>query len=194
MNIGIDVDGTLIDIGKYMLEKGEKYFHRAASEPAAFDIEEMFACTHKERNRFWARYLLPYCIKSPMIDGAGKTIRQLRADGHKIFMVTSRVYTTRTDLFGALFRTILVRWLKKRGVIYDGIVFCEDSGEAKSEQCQKLEIDIMIDDKPDNLMAISRHCSVIACPAPWNKGIADKGVVRAENWADIYDIITGGQT
>ena len=191
MNIGIDVDGTMIDISSYMLKRGEKYFHRAASNPAAFDVDEMFSCTRKERNRFWARYLLYYCIKSPILDGAAKTIQRLREDGHQIYIITSRVFTTRTDLLGAMFRAMLVRWLKRKGVVYDGIVFCEDNGEAKSKQCQKLKIDVMLDDKPDNVVTIAKNHSVIVCPMPWNKELANQGFVRAENWEKIYDILSG---
>ena len=55
MNIGIDVDGTLMDISSYMLEKGRRYFQREPDDPAAFDVDAMFSCTHKERTRFWMR-------------------------------------------------------------------------------------------------------------------------------------------
>ena len=109
MNIGIDVDGTLMDISSYMLEKGRRYFQREPDDPAAFDVDAMFSCTHKERTRFWMRHLLRYCTAMPAIDGAAETIRRLKADGHRINIVTSRVYTTRSDLIGILFRSLLIR-------------------------------------------------------------------------------------
>ena len=91
MNIGIDVDGTLTDIWAYMIQNGEKYFGRPASDPNAFDIEQMFACSDKEGHDFWKKYLLKYCLSCPIKDGAVQTINRLRADGHRIFIITSRV-------------------------------------------------------------------------------------------------------
>ena len=93
-------------------------------------------------------------------------------------------------MVGALFRAILKGWLKRSGVAYEDIVFCEDSGAAKLEACQRLSIDVMIDDKPENLETISKKHAVIACPMPWNRALAAQGFVMAKDWVDIYDIIT----
>ena len=190
MNIGIDVDGTLTDIWAYMIRNGEKYFGRPASDPNAFEIEQMFACSVEEGHAFWKKYLLRYCLRCPIKDGAARTISKLRNDGHHIYIVTSRVFTTRKGAAGALFRVILKGWLRKSGVCYEGIAFCEDSGEAKLKECQRLHIDVMIDDKPENLVTITKKHAVIACPMPWNRTLAAQGFVMAKDWTDIYDIIT----
>lgn len=189
MIIGIDVDGTLTDIAGFMIEKGGEFFQRPAVDPKAFDIEQMFGCSHKERNLFWRKHLPGYCRKMPIVDGAAETIRKLRDDGHKICIVTSRVYATRKDPVGYLFRSMLRGWLRRNGVVYDEIVFCEDSGESKLENCQKLGVDVMIDDKPENLLALSGKHSVIACPMPWNEDIEEKGITRSRDWNEIYDCI-----
>lgn len=196
MNIGIDVDGTMTDISGFMLSRGAAFFQCPASDPAAFDVDGMFSCTNEERKRFWKKNLLRYCTGMPILPGAAETIKKLHDDGHHIYIVTSRVFTTRRGPAGILFRGMLRNWLKRRSVVFDDIIFCEDSGEAKLEQCQRLGIDVMIDDKPDNLMVISEKIPVIAHPMPWNRGLADendKNIVRAKDWADIYDIISGMQ-
>lgn len=190
MNIGIDVDGTMTDISGFMLKNGTKYFGREASEPAAFDVDEMFAVTHEERTAFWKKYLLRYCTKEPIVSCAAETIRKLHEDGHRICIVTSRVFTTHRGPDGMLFRHMLRRWLRKRGVVYDDIVFCEESGEAKLTECRRLGVGVMIDDKPENLITISEEIPVIAHPMPWNKGMKEERIIMAEDWADIYDIIS----
>lgn len=191
MNIGIDVDGTLIDISRFMLENGEAYFRRPAADPDAFDIEQMFACTKEERTRFWTKYLPGYCLYSPMIDGAAGTVKRLKADGHRIYIITSRVFTTRKGIVGALFRAMLKGWLKRQGVAWDGIAFCEDSGEDKLRHCRRFAIDVMIDDKPENVIMISEQYTVIAHPMPWNRELAEKGYIVAKDWADIRRLIDG---
>ena len=37
MNIGVDIDGTLTDIGKYQIETGKRYFRREPADPSAFE-------------------------------------------------------------------------------------------------------------------------------------------------------------
>lgn len=189
MNIGIDVDGTMTDINSFMQKKGLKHFGRRASDPKGFDVDEMFSCTHSERTCFWTKYLPGYCVREPIVKGAAETIRKLHDDGHRIHIITSRVFTTHRGPDGMLFRQLLRRWLKKRGVVYDVIVFCEDSGEAKLAECRRLGIDVMIDDKPDNLITISREIPVIAHPMPWNRDLKEPGVIMAKDWADIYEIL-----
>ncbi|SCW49511.1 Uncharacterized protein, HAD superfamily [Ruminococcaceae bacterium YRB3002] len=191
MNIGIDVDGTLIDIGSFMLRNGETYFGRQASDPSAIDIEQMFACTYSQRNRFWSRHIFEYCKRSPMIEGASESIEQLRRDGHGIYIVTSRVFTTLRGPVGARFRRMLRGWLAQQGVVYDDIVFCEDTGMSKLEQCRRLNVGVMIDDKPDNLITISKEIPVIAAPMPWNADLVDERVIKASDWGEIYRIISG---
>ena len=80
--------------------------------------------------------------------------------------------------------------MKKNGIAYDDIVFCEDTGDAKLRECQRLHVDVMLDDKPDNLITISRACSVIVCPMPWNRDMAEQGFVRARDWDHIYDLLS----
>ena len=50
--------------------------------------------------------------------------------------------------------------------------------------------DVMIDDKPENLVTIAKKHAVIACPMPWNRTLVAQGFVMAKDWTDIYDIIT----
>jgi uncharacterized HAD superfamily protein len=190
VNIGIDVDGTLIDMHGFMLEKGKRFFRRDASDPYALNIEGMFSCTPKEGKRFWLRYLVEYCLFPPMIEDAAQTVRRLRCSGHRIYIITSRIYTDREGLAGLFPRMVVRGLLKRKGVPYDGIAFCKDTGEEKLKYCRKFAIDVMIDDKPENLITIGEECPVIVSPMPWNAYLEDKGYIRAKNWANTYDIIT----
>lgn len=189
MNIGIDVDGTLIDTATYLFEKGEAYFHRRPGDRETMDVKKMFSLTQKERNRFGARYLLPYCIKSPIIENAAEIIKQLKDEGNRILIITSRAFTSRQGLMGLLSRRLLKRWLKKMAVPYDAISFCDNNSASKEAHCRMLDVDVMIDDNPDNLLAISQSRPVIAFPMPWNKDIGKEGIIRARDWQDVYDII-----
>lgn len=189
MNIGIDVDGTLIDTAAYLFEKGEVYFHRGPEDSETADVKKMFSLTQKELNRFGARFLLPYCIKSPIIEDAAEIIKRLKEEGNRILIITSRAFTSRQGLMGLLSRRILKNWLKKKAVPYDAISFCDNNSASKEAHCRMLNVDVMIDDNPDNLLTISQSRPVIAFPMPWNKDIGKEGIIRARDWQDVYDII-----
>ena len=49
MNIGIDVDGVLVDMEKYQLKYGKKFFlsryNINIKNPKAYDIQDIFDCT-----------------------------------------------------------------------------------------------------------------------------------------------------
>ena len=189
MNIGVDVDGTLSDISRFQLENGKRHFGRAPADPDAYDVDKMFSCSELEKNIFWARYLFGYCTEHRSIKGAAGVIKRLHDEGNGIYMITSRIFTSGSDPVGLLFRKMLIGWLRRNRVVYDDIAFCENTGESKLEACMKLRIGVMIDDSPENLLKVSEKTNVICYPMPWNKGIEDKGIIRARDWKDIYRII-----
>ena len=98
MNIGIDVDGVLVDMEKYQLKYGKKFFlsryNINIKNPKAYDIQDIFDCTKEEREKFWKKYIWSYCLREPMTANAAETIDALRKAGHKIFIITGRAHTT----------------------------------------------------------------------------------------------------
>ena len=92
---------------------------------------------------------------------------------------------------GMLFRGMLQFWLKKNNIFFDEIVYCDDDrdGSAKLKACLEKKIDIMVDDKPENLSAIADRLKVICFPAAWNKNIIDNRFIRVSDWKEIYHTI-----
>lgn len=194
MNIGIDVDGVLTDIGGYQLKYGSRYFKKHGLrivDPEGFDIETIFACSHKESSGFWHRYIWKYCLSEPVIPGAAAVLRRLHSEGHRIIIITSRVYTAEKSAMGMLFRTMLLYWLRRNKICYDEIVYCADDsdGSAKFKACIEKNIGIMIDDKPENLSAIADRLQVICYPAAWNRKIIDKRFIRVSGWKEVYKMV-----
>ena len=196
MNIGIDVDGVLVDMEGYQLNHGTEYFSKVLGKevvnPKAYDIEQIFSCTHAEREKFWRKYIWGYCLTEPPIKEAPQTISKLHNDGHKIFLITGRAHTTENGITGKLFRWMLKYWLKKNHIFYNHIIFCsaKDSSTNKLDICIKNKIDVMIDDKPENLYTLIEKFKVICYPAIWNEDIVDDSFIRVSDWNQIYDCIS----
>lgn len=195
MIVGIDVDGVLVDLETYQLQKGKIYFKRKynkdAIHPDEYDIESIFECTHEQREKFWTKYIWEYCLKTDITKGASDTVNKIRELGHEVYIITGRAHTTEKGITGFVFRWMLKHWLKKHKLKYDKIFFVseKDSAHEKNKLCLEEGVDIMIDDKPENLLGIKDKIKVVCFPAVWNKDIAELDEYRIEKFEDLLTII-----
>ena len=128
-----------------------------------------------------------------MTEGAAELSGKLKADGHIITVITGRAHATETGTTGKLFRWMLKHWLKKNDFMYDEIYYCseKDSAEGKMKICLEKGIDVLIDDKPNNLMVLKDKINVICYPAIWNEGVSDLDPYRVINMYEVYDRLKG---
>lgn len=192
MKIGIDVDGVLVDMEGYQRKYGQIYFKKMFNKeivnPDAYDIEQMFDCTHEQREKFWIKYIWAYCLKQPVIKDAPQIIEKLHNDNHTLVIITGRAHTTEKNITGKLFRQMLRHWLRKNKIQYDKIIYCseKESSTDKLKICRHEKIDVMIDDKPENLLALKDRLKVICYPAVWNENLHDENIIKVSGWKDVY--------
>ena len=78
MNIGLDVDGVLVDIRTFQLREGKRYFQKkygiSIKNPDMFEVQDVFECTKKQRESFWIKYIWKYCLKEPMKEDAAEVV------------------------------------------------------------------------------------------------------------------------
>lgn len=192
MKIGLDVDGVLTDLEGYQLKYGKKYFLKRKPNlkinAAGYDICDIFHCTKSEREKFWTKYIWGYCMEKT-VAGAAEMVARLRAEGHEIHIITGRAHTTEAGPIGELFRKMLISRLKKDGVEYESIHFVSESGSAldKVKICEELGIDVMIDDKKENVEALDGKLDIICKDAAYNQGIRTQNYTRVFSIDEIYD-------
>lgn len=191
MHIGLDVDGVLVDTRTFQLREGKKYFRKfglCAKKPDMFEVQDVFECSKEQREKFWTKYIWRYCLREPITKDAPRVVKKLREEGHEVIIITSRVHTTETGITGKLFRWMLKHWLKKNHLEYDDIVFCKEKGSGvnKRQVCKDKNIDIMIDDTPENLYAVQEVCRVICYSAAWNRDYHNFDYCRANDFDDVY--------
>lgn len=193
MRIGIDIDGVLTDIEQWQLDVGGKFFSKydkSVVNNEGYEISEIFDISNELDDEFWNEYLYEYVTKEPSRKYASEVIKKLKDDGNEIYIVTARYLTDRDTDDGKKMRKIVVNWLKEQNIYYDEIIF---SPEDKKENCKKYNIDIMIEDKVDNINKISSIIPVICFHAGYNKECKGKNIYRVYNWYDIYNLINGGK-
>ena len=190
MRIGIDIDGVLTDFEKWQLDFGSKFFikyNKNIVVPDGYDSDVIFDVTKEMDSEFWEKYLYDYAKNEPARKFAGEVIDILKEKGYEIYIITARYLTDRDDDLGKNMRLIVEEWLKQNKINYDKIIF---SPEDKFDICKDNNIDIMIEDKVDNINKISKIIPVICFNASYNKSCIGNNIFRAHTWYDIYYIVT----
>ena len=84
-------------------------------------------------------------------------------------------------------KNIVTKWLEENNINYNKIIF---SPEDKLEICKENNINIMIEDKVENINNISEIIPVVCFNASYNKVCNGKNIYRAYTWYDVYYQIT----
>jgi len=72
-------------------------------------------------------------------------------------------------------------WLSKNEIVYDEIYFSAD----KSQICNELNIDVMIEDSPMQIKNFDANIKVLCMDYEYNKDIDGPNVIRVYSWQDI---------
>lgn len=187
MRIAIDVDGVLIDMGSYLLNKGSKYFWEkykiGISNPNGYEIRDMFLVNQEKDNDFWLEYMLDYGKEYPARDYASEVIKKLKNEGNEIIIMTARGGDGDNTLPQEQMQDLVKYWLKVNDIIYDELLF---TAEDKLNFCKQHKIDVMIEDKPRNVEMISSYIPVLCFNALYNTKVSGKNIYRVYSWYDVY--------
>ena len=191
MNIGIDIDGVLTDIDKFILEYGSKF---CIEENITLKINigkyneiETFNWTEEQFEKFWNKYLVYYVKEYKPRIFAQEIIKKLKQEGNNIYIITARDETGMPKEHYGKMQEYTKKWLIKNNIKFDKLIFATD--DKKIEQCLKNNIDIMIEDSPENIKNISSKLTVIKFNCKYNENIENKNIITAYSWYNIYDII-----
>ena len=187
MRIGINVDGVLTDIERWQLDYGSKYFlsnhNREIANHKGYEAMAIFNVEAESEINFWNKYLKLYVTKEPPRPFASEIIKKLKKEGYEIYIITARSFTTEDTKEGKLMRKLLLRWLKRNGIAYDKILFTKND---KLEVCLENKIDLMVEDKPENIIAIASKIPVICFHSNYNEEVTGKNITRCYSWYDVY--------
>lgn len=193
MRIGIDIDGVLTDVERWQLDYGSKfYYERYQKEIVDFegyDTNQIFNVDDKLDEEFWRKYFKEYSLNVEARKFASEVIDKLKQDGHQIYIITARgsFLSHSADVMSIEEnQQIVLNWLKNNHINYDKIIF---SPEDKLDICKENNIDLMIEDKVDNINKISKIIPVICFHAGYNKVCKNSNIIRCYSWYDIYSKI-----
>lgn len=188
MRIGIDIDGVLTDIEKFVADYGTKYcvennlqINITAGE---YDEFKTFNWTEEQGIKFWNEYIVYYATKYPARDFASEVIKKLKEEGHEIYIVTARNdYGLPKEYIGKM-RDFVAKWLKDNNISYDKIIYTEGS---KLPYCVGNYVEVMIEDNPTNIEEVSTKIPVLCFDCGYNRNLEGKNITRVYSWYDVYD-------
>jgi uncharacterized HAD superfamily protein len=171
MRIAIDIDSTLHQYWDLFALLARRRFgvSLAYDEQVSWDIgalrpeqvAALVAETHRPEHILAA---LPY-------EGAVEVVSAWHRDGHFIHVTSHRAPET---------HDATVAWLERIGIGFDEVYCSWD----KVSRCTEIDIDVLIDDSPQNILRAQEHGIVPATIAhPWNRELCEEeGVICAPDW------------
>lgn len=185
MNIGIDIDGVLTDIIRYACDYGSKYFFEKYGKLDininSWSLKDMFNVTEEEDKECWLAIVKNYSINERARPFASEIISKIKNESNCIYIITARSIDKWDDPDGEM-NNIVKLWLNHNKIEYDKLIFSKN----KVDICKKYNIDIMIEDKVENINGISKHLPVICFHENHNKNLNGKNIYRAYSWYDVY--------
>lgn len=190
MRIGIDIDGCLADIARFMIDYGTKFRYenniKTQVNEAEYDEDKALGLTPNQTEMFWNEYLGLYATKYPARDFASEIIKKLRSEGHKIYIVTARDEEgLPPETYGTMQSMVKV-WLSDNDIEYDELIFTKGS---KLSYCLDNNIDVMVEDSPYNVKDISQKIPVLCFDNPYNKQLDGDKITRVYSWYEVLEKI-----
>lgn len=194
MNIGLDVDGVFTILDKFQIEYGTTFFKKKYNmdivNPYGSSIREIFACTKEQEEEFWVKHM-SYFIKPIMRTGYVEMLQKIKDDASNInlFIITARAKTIDKNLIGFIMRVLLKKFLKE--IPYEKIIYCpvdDTTPQAKKDACINYNIDLMVEDSPENILAIKEVCNVVCFDACYNQMLPDD-IIRIKYFYELFNIV-----
>lgn len=189
MNIGIDIDGVLVDIGRFMSDYGIKFCYENNINYKVKDNEyyetEALGINEEQAEKFWNQYLEFYATQYQPRDFAKQVIDMLK-ENNNIYIITARNEDGLPKELVGTMQQMVKEWLKKNNIYYDKLIFTVGS---KLPYCVENKIDIMIEDSPRNIEDISREIPVLCFDNSYNRDINGNNIERVYSWYDILKVI-----
>jgi uncharacterized HAD superfamily protein len=192
MKIGVDLDDVLADLLNKLVKFHNEKFGTSLTRKDFnnYNLWKVWGGTKEETvQKLYDFYNSDYSKKVGVIDGAKESVNSLKKN-HKLVVITSRQndFIEQTE-----------RWVNENFPgVFSGIYFTNYQSRSgkirtKSEICDKLGIDILIEDS----LKFAKDCArpdrkVFLLDRPWNQSSdLPENLTRVFSWKEILNQIKG---
>ena len=189
MRIGIDIDNVISNFNEMLLETylihDKELRNTGIINPNAKYIRTgMFDWSNEEELSFYKDNIEGIAKKLKVKEKAKEYIDRLHSDGHLIYIITGRDNGEYSEPYN-----MTKKWLDENNIYYDNLILTDAYDiHAKSLECLKNDIDIMIDDSVRICSdLITSGITTILMDTPYNRKINKK---RVKNWEEFYEFVS----
>ncbi len=185
LKIWVDLDDTLfVVLWEELLERYNQKFHDIVQ---MHDIDTFDCGGIKELMNEYHIFETENATKLQPHTGWIEVLKQLKSQGHQLYVITSRVITARENT-----EIILEKYFWNN--FFEEIIFIKDLWhDNKYIAANKYNLDIVIDDGPHHIEAYKHNFLWKICVfhAPWNRNIREdnKRVFRIQDWYDFENLL-----
>ena len=189
MRIGIDIDNVISNFNEMLLETylihDKELRNTGIINPNAKYIRTgMFDWSNEEELSFYKDNIEGIAKKLMVKEKAKEYIDRLHNDGHLIYIITGRDNGEYSEPYN-----MTKKWLDENNIYYDNLILTDAYDiHAKSLECLKNDIDIMIDDSVRICSdLITSGITTILMDTPYNRKI---NIKRVKNWEEFYEFVS----
>ena len=189
MKIGIDIDNVISNfseelLNEYMLHDKKLNNTGIINENAKFVRFRMFDWTEDEEKEFYQTNIERIAKNLKTIKDSKLIIDKLKENGNEIYIITGRDNGEYPNP-----REMTINWLKENDIYYDKLILTDTYDDhAKTLECLKQGIEIMIDDSPRILSDVKKSgIRTLLFDSRFNKSNTD--LQRVFSWKEVYKII-----
>lgn len=189
MRIGIDIDNVISNFNEMLLETylihDKELRNTGIINPNAKYIRTgMFDWSNEEELSFYKDNIEGIAKKLKVKEKAKEYIDRLHNDGHLIYIITGRDNGEYSEPYN-----MTKKWLDENNIYYDNLILTDAYDmHAKSLECLKNDIDIMIDDSVRICSdLITSGITTILMDTPYNRKI---NIKRVKNWEEFYEFVS----
>lgn len=190
MRIGVDIDGVLAEVEQYKNDYFPKFLVENnisySTKEYSYNLNESFGVDEKVEDAFWDEYYDDYCKNVKVKAFASEVLKKLKAEGNEIYIISARWNANEQSEYGAKIRGYVRDWLKSNDIVYDELIFNKEGDGHKVPEIKQYKIDVMIEDYPVNIRAISKLIPVICYDCRGNAKLRGKNIIRCYSWYDVY--------
>lgn len=178
---GIDIDGTVTTADAILPFINKDFQLQLTLEDITeYDLTPFVNVDEQEFSNWYLKNESLIYQQSPIKENAAEILNKWKQN-HELYFISAR---------GINMLEVTKQWFKKEKISYNHIELI--GSHDKIQAVKKYEIDLFIEDKHDNAVAIHEQCGipVLLFDTPYNQMPIPEGVIRIYTWEDADNWVT----
>jgi 5'(3')-deoxyribonucleotidase len=182
MILGIDCDSVLFPFSEHFVPFAENKLLRQLEYPTKFKMYERWGITEEKWNELYQEFIEnnELLINKPYPQTV-ETLQALHDRGHKILIITHRIFPGFSRSLREKMVTDTIEWLEGNNLYFDDLLFMKDK--------YLVRVDILFDDAIHNLEKVILPTIPVAIEQPWNTEWKGYKIPKFSNSLDLVDLL-----